>query len=40
MTSYSSQVALDERYLSLDTGSRFARTPLREVDPGGSGATG
>jgi hypothetical protein len=33
MTRYSSQVALDERSLSPDTGSRFARTPLREGDP-------
>ena len=33
MTRYSSQVALDERYLSPDTGSRFAHTPLRESDP-------
>jgi Protein kinase domain len=33
MTRYSSQVALDERYLSPDTGSRFARVPLREGDP-------
>ncbi|MGP0027052.1 MAG: protein kinase domain-containing protein, partial [Streptosporangiaceae bacterium] len=33
MTTHSSQVALDERYLSPDTGSRFARTPLQEGDP-------
>src|SRR5271166_696191 len=33
MTRYSSQVALDERYLSPNTGSRFAHTPLREGDP-------
>ena len=33
MTTHSSPVALDERYLSPDTGSRFARTPLREGDP-------
>ena len=33
MIRHSSQVALDERYLSPDTGSRFARTPLREGDP-------
>ena len=33
MTTHSSQVTLDERYLSPDTGSRFARTPLREGDP-------
>ena len=33
MTRYSSQLALDERYLCPDTGSRFARTPLRADDP-------
>ena len=33
MTRYSSQVALDERSQSPDTGSRFARTPLRQGDP-------
>jgi hypothetical protein len=33
MTRYPSQVALDVRCLSPDTGSRFARTPLRDSDP-------
>ena len=33
MTRYSSQVALDERYLSPAAGSRFGRTPLRKGDP-------
>src|ERR1700728_700582 len=33
MTTHSSQAALDERYLSPDTGSRSARTPLRDGDP-------
>jgi serine/threonine protein kinase len=32
MTTHSSPVALDERYPSPDTGSRSARTPLREGD--------
>ncbi len=33
MIRHSSQVPLDGRYLSPDTGPRFARTPLREGDP-------
>jgi Protein kinase domain len=33
MTRYSTQVALDERYLSPDTGWRFAHAPLQEGDP-------
>ena len=33
MTTHSSPAVLDERYPSPDTGSRSARTPLREGDP-------
>ena len=33
MTRYWYQAALGERYLSPDTGSRFARTALRKCDP-------